>query len=77
MSVTSLVIVTLAEPDFVGSAWLVPVTCRVAGEGKSAGAVYKPLAVMVPTVAFPPATPATLQLTVASVVFVTAAWKVS
>jgi hypothetical protein len=32
-------LVTFAEPDFVGSAWLVAVICTVAGEGRSAGAV--------------------------------------
>lgn len=38
-SAMSLVTVTLAVSDFVGSAWLVAVICSVAGEGKSAGAV--------------------------------------
>jgi len=60
----SLVTVTAALSDFVASAWLVAVTVTVAGDGRSAGAVYTPLAVIVPTVALPPATPFTLQLTV-------------
>lgn len=35
----SLVIVSDADPDFVESAWLVAVTCTVAGDGRSPGAV--------------------------------------
>ena len=77
VSTISLVIVILAELDFVGSAWLVAVICTRVGEGKSAGAVYTPPAVIVPTWAFPPATPLTLQLTAVSVVFVTTAVNVS
>lgn len=73
----SLVIAKLPVPDFVESAWLVAVTCTVAGEGRSAGAVYTPTDVMVPSVAFPPSTPFTLQLTAVSVVFVTVAAKVA
>ena len=60
-------------PDFVESAWLVAVTCAVAEDGMSAGAVYTPADVIVPIAAFPPGTPFTLQLTAVSVVFVTAA----
>jgi len=73
----SLAIVTLTVADFVGSAWLVAVTCTVTGDGKSAGAVYTPAAVIVPVAALPPETPFTLQLTVVSVVFFTVAVKVS
>lgn len=51
--------------------------CTVDGDGKSAGAVYKPPDVIVPSVAFPPDTPLTLQLTPVSVVFVTVAAKVA
>ena len=69
----SLVTVTAAVSDFVASAWLVAVTCTIAGDGRSAGAVYTPSAAMVPTVAFPPAAPFTLQLTAVSAVFVTVA----
>jgi len=39
VSEMSLVMVSVADPDFVVSAWLVAVTSTVAGEGKSAGAV--------------------------------------
>jgi len=49
----------------------------VAGDGRSIGAVYTPPVVIVPSAAFPPATPLTLQLTVASVVFVTVAANVT
>ncbi len=73
VSATSLVTVIAAVADFVGSAWLVAVTCTVAGEGKSAGAVYTPSAVMVPLAAFPPAVPLTLQLTAGSVELLTVA----
>jgi len=73
----SLVIVKLAVPDFVESAWLVAVICTVAGDGRSGGAVYTPVDVIVPRVAFPPATPLTLQFTAVSVVFVTVATNVS
>src|SRR5258708_997982 len=73
----SLVIATVPAPDFVASAWLVAVTCTVAGEGRSAGAVYTPAEVIVPIVAFPPGTPLTLQVTVVSVVFVTVATNVT
>jgi hypothetical protein len=69
----SLVTVSAAVSDFVASAWLVALTCTVAGEGRSAGAVYTPPVVVVPTVALPPAISSTLQLTVVSAVFVTVA----
>jgi len=72
----SLVIVKVPVPDFVESAWLVAVTCNVAGEGRSAGAVYTPAEVIVPSIAFPPGTPLTLQVTAVSVVFVTVATNV-
>ena len=64
------VIVTLALPDFAGSATLVAVMLTIAGDGTTAGAVYEPLevpfAAMVPSVEFPPAIPFTLQVTVAT-----------
>src|SRR5260370_24480982 len=53
------------------------VICTVAGDGRSGGAVYTPADVIVPTVALPPGTVLTLQLTAVSVVFVTAAVNVS
>ena len=60
-------IVMLALADFEGSATLVAVTFTFGGAGASAGAVYvaesEPVAVIVPTVEFPPATLLTLQLT--------------
>jgi hypothetical protein len=43
--------------------------------GKSAGAVYKPVAEIVPTELFPPTIPLTLHVTAASLVFVTSAEK--
>jgi len=60
----SLEIVAVAAADFVVSAWLVAVTCTFAFAGKSVGALYTPLAEMVPDAAEPPATPFTLQVTV-------------
>jgi hypothetical protein len=73
----SLVIPSVPAPDFVESAWLVAMICTVAGDGKSAGAVYTPADVIVPNAAFPPGTPLTLQMTAVSVVFVTVAMKVA
>lgn len=72
----SLVIAAVPVPDFVGSAWLVAVTWTVAGEGRSAGAVYTPAEVIVPTVEFPPRTVLTLQPTTVSAVFATVAVNV-
>jgi hypothetical protein len=76
-SVMSLVIAKLPVADFVESAWLVAVTCTVAGDGRSAGAVYTPADVIVPSVAFPPGISLTLQLTVVSVAFATVAENVT
>jgi len=73
----SLVIANVPMPDFVESAWLVAVICTVGGDGRSAGAVYTPPDVIVPSVAFPPGAPLTLQLTAVSVVFVTVAVRVA
>ena len=73
----SLVITSVPVPDFVESAWLVAVTCNVAGDGMSTGAVYTPAEVIVPSVAFPPGTPLMLQLTAVSDVFVTVAVDVT
>lgn len=67
----SLVTVMAAVSDFVASALLVAVICTVAGDGRSAGAVYMPSAVMVPSVKLPPAVPFTLHTTTVSVVFAT------
>jgi hypothetical protein len=61
-------IVTAAVANFDGSAALVAVTLTVAGDGALAGAVYvaasAPELAIVPNIAFPPATPFTLQFTV-------------
>ena len=40
---------TVAEADFVGSAWLVAVTVTVCCDVMLAGAVYKPVALTLPT----------------------------
>ena len=45
--------------------------CNEAEIGKLAGAVYRPVASIVPSVAFPPATPFTPHVTAVLVVFVT------
>src|SRR5271170_5916640 len=61
------VTVTLALPDLAASATLVAVTLTVAGDGSVTGAVYTavvaPFGAIVPTVAFPPETAFTLQVT--------------
>lgn len=60
-------ILRVAVAAFVGSAILVAVTATDAGEGGIAGAVYAavsvPLTLSVPSDAFPPLTPFTVQLT--------------
>ena len=53
----------LLKPDFEASAWLVAVTVTVDGVGTAGGAVYSPAAEIVPTIALPPATLLTLQVT--------------
>src|SRR5207245_7664021 len=65
--------VTLALSLFVGSAMLVALTDTCAGLGTWAGAVYKPEEEIVPTVAVPPATPFTSQVTFLLPVLVTVA----
>jgi len=72
----SLVMVTVAVADFVASATLVAVICTVTDAGRSAGAVYTPVALIVPALALPPATPFRLQVTLVSVALVTVALKV-
>jgi hypothetical protein len=57
------VTVTLAEAVFVGSAFETAETLKLAGVGTEAGAVYCPLAEMVPKVGVPPVTPLTCQET--------------
>src|SRR5438045_7226119 len=65
--------VTCAEADFVGSACDTAVTATVAGFGTTAGAVYRPELDIVPTVALPPVTPLTCQVTAVLLVFCTVA----
>jgi hypothetical protein len=55
--------VTEAEAVRVGSTTLAAFTVTTFGEGGRAGAAYSPVALMVPTVAFPPARSFTDQLT--------------
>jgi hypothetical protein len=57
------VIVTWAAALFVESADEVAVTVTVAGDGTARGAVYKPLALTLPTVVSPPAMPFTVHTT--------------
>jgi hypothetical protein len=54
----------------------VAATVTVVGEGKSAGAVYTPSAVIVPAEALPAGMPFTVQFTLVFVVFVTVAASV-
>src|SRR5437764_207988 len=67
------VMVTCAEADFVGSACDTAVTVTAAGFGTTAGAVYRPELDIVPTVALPPLTPFTCQVTAVLLVFCTVA----
>jgi hypothetical protein len=59
--------VTVAEADFVESAWLVAVTVTFEPEGTAEGAEYRPLE-MVPTLELPPVVPLTDQVTAVFVV---------
>jgi hypothetical protein len=68
--------VTVACPDCVGSATDTADTVTLAGAGIAAGAVYSPALDMVPTVALPPTTPLTCQVTAVFVVLETVAVKV-
>jgi hypothetical protein len=67
--------VTRADPVAELSALLDAVTAMVRVEGISLGAVYKPFGEIVPTLAFPPATPPTNHMTLLFEVPVTAAWN--
>lgn len=73
----SLMMVRSVLPDFVASAWLVAFTCTVAGAGRSTGAMYTPLAAIVPTALFPSGASFTLQVTPVSLAFATLAVNVS
>lgn len=72
----SLAIATCAAANLVGSAWLVARISTLVGDGRTAGAVYIPSAVIVPALLFPSATPFTLHVTAVFVVFVTVAVNV-
>src|SRR6188508_992909 len=69
-------IVTDAEALRDGSWFETAVTVTTAGVGTLAGAVYTPVAVMVPRTVLPPATPSTCQVTVWSAALVTVAVNV-
>jgi hypothetical protein len=65
-------IATVALPDFVESAVDTAEMVTFGDVGTVAGAVYRPLGEIAPTVAFPPATPFTFQATAALEAFATA-----
>lgn len=69
------VIVTCADAFLLVSAWETAVTVTAAGEGTVAGAVYIPVALIVPCVESPPATPFTCHVTAVLEVFETVAVK--
>lgn len=71
----SLVTLSCAVPVAEGEATLVAVTCSVAGDGRSAGAVYMPLDEIVPSEELPPEIPLTLQVTAVLLVPETAAFN--
>ncbi len=60
---TAGVIVTVAVSNFVLSATEIAFTVTGFVPGTAAGAVYSPVALIVPLVAFPPTTPFTCQVT--------------
>src|SRR5260370_8514877 len=68
--------VTVDVGDLVASGTLVAVICAVTDAGRSAGAVYTPVALIVPAVALPLAILLTFQVTLVSVALVTVALKV-
>jgi hypothetical protein len=63
LTLTGTGTVTVAWADFVTSAALVAATVKEPVAASVAGAVYNPLVEIVPTVAFPPATPFTVHAT--------------
>jgi len=65
--------VTEAESDATGAASVEAVTVTTLGVGGTPGAVKRPVALMVPTVALPPAMPSTDQVTALFVVPLTEA----
>jgi hypothetical protein len=64
---------TVAEADFVVSAWLVAATVTEPELGTKPGAVYRPVEEMVPTVLLPPAVLLTDQVTAVLLVLLTVA----
>jgi hypothetical protein len=70
---TSSCRVTLADPLALGDATLTAVTVTLAGDASTFGAVYVPLAEIVPALEFPPACPFTSHITAVSDVPVTVA----
>ena len=68
-----LAMVTVADPDLLGSAWETATTKTEWGLGIAAGAVYRPVVLTVPTVLLPPFVLFTSQVTAVSVVPVTVA----
>src|SRR5713101_7416141 len=68
MLTPTVVRVTVALADLVVSACDTAVTVTVFGLGTAAGAVYRPAVEIVPTVALPPVTPFTCQVTAVFVV---------
>ncbi len=71
--VTAAPMPTVAVPDWVGAATEVALTVTAAGLGGVAGAVYKPVDVMVPQAAPAHPAPETLQVTAVFVAPLTAA----
>src|SRR5438876_496878 len=67
------VIVTCAAAVGIASAWDTAVTVTVAGFGTTPGSVYRPELEIAPTVALPPVTPFTCQVTAVLLVFCTTA----
>ena len=68
VTATCCAIVTVADPWSALLAAETAVTITVAGLGMVPGAVYKPLALMLPTVVLPPVVPFTCQVTAVFVV---------
>jgi hypothetical protein len=75
VTVTGAVTVTAAVPLRVASATDTAVIVIVAGDGTLVGALYRPTAEIVPTVAFPPVIPFTCQVTAELLAFATDAAK--
>ena len=63
----------LAGDDGGAAIWNGRADLDLDGDGTLAGAIYVPVALMVPSAAFPPATPFTFQMTPVLLVFLTVA----